>query len=163
MTGDVIYQLMTDRFYDGDTSNDNPASSPNLYSSDHSNWELCWGGDFAGVTAKMQYLADLAQENPAVTSYVGGAVNTWLSHGVDGIRMDAVKHMPGGWLKSYADDIQSTHSIFLFGEWADPSSASLWPDEVQFANADGQSLENSDVNTAERDVFMSNAPMTEVI
>lgn len=40
MTSDVIYQLITDRFYDGNTSNDNPSSSPNLNSSDHSNWQL---------------------------------------------------------------------------------------------------------------------------
>lgn len=294
MTNDVIYQLITDRFYDGNTANDNPSSSPNLYSSDHSNWQLYWGGDFAGVTAKMQYLSDLgvgaiwisppvqnvnlpvvdggvseagyhgywgmdfyvpephfgqwadfdamvaaahakgikvimdwavndsspedvnnagygadgalkqngttlseydndpngyfhhnggvgnyedsyqaeyenlfnlgdlAQENPSVTNYLEGAVNTWLGHGVDGIRMDAVKHMPGGWLKSYADYIQNTHSVFMFGEWADPSSAALWPNEVQFANTDGQSLENFDLNTAERDVFASNAPMSEL-
>ncbi|WP_267254621.1 alpha-amylase family glycosyl hydrolase, partial [Catenulispora rubra] len=58
-------------------------------------------------------LADLAQENPAVTNYVEGAVNTWLGHGVDGIRMDAVKHMPGGWLKSYVDNIEGSHSVFM--------------------------------------------------
>jgi glycosidase len=107
-------------------------------------------------------LADLAQENPSVTTYLQNAVNTWLGHGVDGIRMDAVKHMPGGWLKSYADYIQNNHSLFLFGEWADPSSATLWPNEVQFANNDGQSLENFDLNTAERDVFANNASMTEL-
>lgn len=294
MTGDVIYQLITDRFYDGDTSNDNPSSSPGLYSSDHSDWQLYWGGDFAGVTAKMQYLADLgvgaiwisppvqnvnlpvvdngqssagyhgywgmdfyvpephfgswndfdamvsaahskgikvimdwavndtspedvnnpsygvdgalkengttlseydndpngyfhhnggisnyqdpyqveyenlfnladlAQENPSVTNYLQGAVDTWLSHGVDGIRMDAVKHMPGGWLKGYIDHIYNSHSLFTFGEWADPSSAALWPNEVKFANTDGQSLENIDLNTAERDVFANNASMSEL-
>ncbi len=52
-TGDTIYQIITDRFYNGDTSNDNPASSPNLNSPDHSNWTLYWGGDWAGITQKM--------------------------------------------------------------------------------------------------------------
>src|SRR5882762_10350710 len=50
MTNDVIYQLLTDRFYNGDTSNDNPSSAPNLNDSTHSNWQEYWGGDFAGVT-----------------------------------------------------------------------------------------------------------------
>lgn len=295
MTGDVIYQLITDRFYDGDTSNNNPTAAPNEYSSSHSNWQLYWGGDFAGVTAKIQYLADLgvgaiwisppveninvpvvdssgassagyhgywgmdyfvpdphfgswaafdamvaaahahgikvvmdwaandtspedtanpsyaadgalkqngstlaeydndpsgyfhhnggvsnyedpyqaeyenlfnladlAQENPAVTTYLENAVNTWLSHGVDGIRMDAVKHMPGGFVKSYMDHVYSGHSVFVFGEWADPSSASMWGDEVKFANTDGASLENFDLNSSLRDVFASGASMSEL-
>ena len=294
MTNDVIYQLLTDRFYNGNTGNDNPSGSTGLNDSSHTNWQLYWGGDFAGVTAKMQYLsdlgvgaiwisppvqnvnlpvgsgssasagyhgywgmdfyvpephfgswtdfdnmvsaahakgikvimdwapnhtspedvnnsgygvdgalkkngvtqseydndpngyfhhnggvsnyqdlyqveyenlfnlADLAQENASVTNYLQGAVDTWLGHGVDGIRMDAVKHMPGGWLKGYVDHIYNTKSLFTFGEWADPSSAQLWPNEVKFANTDGQSLENFDLNQAERDVFASNASMSEL-
>ena len=39
-TGDTIYQIITDRFYDGDSTNNNPSSSPNLYSADKSNWTL---------------------------------------------------------------------------------------------------------------------------
>ncbi|HWC21450.1 MAG TPA: alpha-amylase family glycosyl hydrolase [Flexivirga sp.] len=293
-TGDVIYELMTDRFYDGDTGNDDPASSSGLYDGSHQNWQLYWGGDFAGVTAKMQYLkdlgigaiwisppvqnvnvpvgsgsakssgyhgywgmdyyvpephfgdwsafdamvsaahaqgikvvmdwapnhtspedtndpgyaadgalkkngvtqseydndpqgwfhhnggvqdyqdpyqaeyknlfnlADLAQENPSVTNYLQGAVDTWLGHGVDGIRMDAVKHMPGGWLKGYVDHIDSTRSVFTFGEWADPSSAPMWPDEVKFANTDGMSLENIDLNAAERSAFSGSGSMKDI-
>ncbi|MDQ2847322.1 MAG: alpha-amylase family glycosyl hydrolase [Actinomycetota bacterium] len=294
MTNDVVYQLLTDRFYDGDTSNDNPSAAPNESSSNHSNWQLYWGGDFAGVTAKMQYLsdlgvgaiwisppvqninvpivdgsatsagyhgywgmdyfvpdphfgswaafdamvssahahgikiimdwaanhtspedtananygvdgalkkngttlseydndpngyfhhnggvsdysdryqveyenlfnlADLAQENPAVTTYLENAVDTWLSHGIDGIRMDAVKHMPGGFLKSYLDHVYASYSVFVYGEWADPSTAPLWGDEVKFANTDGQSLQNFDLNTSIRNVFASGASMSEL-
>ena len=29
----VIYQIVTDRFYDGSTANDNPSQSPGLYDS----------------------------------------------------------------------------------------------------------------------------------
>lgn len=294
MTNDVIYQLLTDRFYNGNTANDNPSGSTGLNDSSHTNWQLYWGGDFVGVASKMQYLADLgvgaiwisppvqnvnlpvgsgstasagyhgywgmdfytpephfgswadfdnmvsaahakgikvimdwapnhtspedvnninygvdgalkkngvtqseydndpngyfhhnggvsnyqdlyqvqyenlfnladlAQENASVTNYLQSAVDTWLGHGVDGIRMDAVKHMPGGWLKGYMDHIYNAHSVFTFGEWADPSSAALWPNEVKFANTDGQSLENFDLNGAERDVFANNASMSEL-
>ncbi|KAA8825831.1 hypothetical protein EMO91_11820 [Bifidobacterium myosotis] len=59
MTGDVIYQLITDRFYDGDSSNNNPASAIGEYSADRTNWQLYWGGDFAGVAEKMSYLKNL--------------------------------------------------------------------------------------------------------
>lgn len=295
MTGDVIYQLVTDRFYDGDTSNDNPSSASHEYSPDKTNWQLYWGGDFQGVADKMPYLkgmgigaiwisppvqnisspavdssgaasagyhgywgmdfyvpdpyfgswkdfddmvqaahaegiriimdwavndtspedvsnplyaddgallkngtrlasysndpsgyfhhnggvtdyndqyqvqyenlfnlADLAQENSATTEYLKDAVDTWMSHGVDGIRMDAVKHMPGGFLKSYADGIYSRRGVFLFGEWADNSSAALWQQEVKCANNDGMSLENFDLNTTIRDVFASGASMEDL-
>ncbi|MBW3089153.1 alpha-amylase family glycosyl hydrolase [Bifidobacterium miconisargentati] len=294
-TGDVIYQIITDRFYDGDPTNNDPVTAFGEYSSDKSNWQLYWGGDFAGVARKMSYLknlgvgaiwisppvkniskaaidssgmksagyhgywgmdyfapdphfgswndfdnmvkvahangikvimdwaanhtspediddsdyanngalvkdghtlaaynddpngyfhhnggvsnyndryeskyknlfnlADLAQENPLVTQYLEDAIDTWTSHGVDGIRMDAVKHMSSGFLKSYADHVYDKHSVFIFGEWADTSSAPLWDDEVKFANNSGQSLENFDLNGSIRNVFISDASMKEL-
>jgi glycosidase len=294
MMGGVIYQIVTDRFYDGDPSNDNPSSSPNLYSVDKSDWYYYWGGDWKGIADEIPYLAnmgvtaiwisppvenvnvpvvinggnqagyhgywgmdfyvpephfgtwtdfdnmvqtahangihvimdfapnhtnpcdpnnpsyakdgalyqngtevseydndpngyfhhngtisnyedlyqveyenmanlaDLAQENSLVDQYLRGAVDTWLSHGVDGIRMDAVKLIPGGWLKAFDDHIYAEESVFLFGEWYDGSSATLWPDEVKFANTAGMSLENFDLNGAIRDVFASGGSMTEL-
>jgi glycosidase len=292
MTGRVIYQLVTDRFYDGDPSNDNPSSSPNLNSADHSNWILYWGGDFAGVTAKMQYLkdlgvgaiwisppvqnvdvpvpvngvnqagyhgywamdyyvpephfgswaafdtmvstahadgikvimdwaanhtspedvsnaayakdgalyqngtklseydadpngwfhhngggsddedlyqaqyenlfnlADLNQENASVDAYLKGALDTWLGHGVDGIRMDTVKHMTTGWLTNYDDHVYAQHSVFTFGEWADTSDAYLFPNEAKFANTVGQSVQSFNLNNAIRTAFASGGSMT---
>lgn len=295
MTGDVIYQLITDRFFDGDISNNNPQESSGLYSADKSNWQAYWGGDFAGVTKKMDYLkdlgvgaiwisppienvnvpilgsdgslsagyhgywgmdfyvpephfgswedfdtmvktahnhgiavimdwavnhtspedinndkygvngalvkngetlstynndsegyfhhnggvtdyndpyqisyqnlfnlADLAQENPKVQSYVQGAVDTWLNHGVDGIRMDAVKHMSTGFVQNYTDYIYSKHSTFIFGEWADTSQSSLWNREVTFANHSGQSIENFDLSQSLRDSFIYGQSMKKI-
>jgi hypothetical protein len=52
----VIYQIVTDRFYDGDTTNDNPAESPGLFDSTHPNWFAYWGGDLAGIQQQMSYL-----------------------------------------------------------------------------------------------------------
>ena len=52
----VIYQIVTDRFYDGDTTNDNPAESPNLFDSTHTNWFAYWGGDLAGIQQQMSYI-----------------------------------------------------------------------------------------------------------
>ncbi|MBX6385776.1 MAG: IPT/TIG domain-containing protein [Microbispora sp.] len=293
-TGDVIYQIITDRFYDGNTSNDNPAASPNLYSADHSNWTLYWGGDWAGITQKISYLAnmgvtaiwispavenvnvpvvingvnqagyhgywgmdfyapephfgswadfdnlvstahangikvildwapnhsnpadpndpsyakngsiynngsfvasysndpngcfhkngsisdyndlyqvwyksivnlaDFAGEASCANTYLRNAVDTWLSHGVDGIRMDAVKLMPTGWVKAYDDHIFNQKSVFVFGEWFDSNGATLWPEEIKFANTAGQSVQNIDLNTAIRDVFMNNGNMSEL-
>lgn len=52
----VIYQIVTDRFFDGDTTNDNPAESPGLYDSTKTNWFAYWGGDLAGIQQQMSYL-----------------------------------------------------------------------------------------------------------
>ena len=51
----VVYFMMTDRFFDGNESN-NTASGTDTYGD---NPGLYHGGDFAGVTAKLDYLQDL--------------------------------------------------------------------------------------------------------
>src|SRR5581483_11690629 len=107
-------------------------------------------------------LADFAGESSCANSYLRGAVDTWLSHGVDGIRMDAVKLMPTGQVKAYDDHIVHQKSVFMFGEWFDSNGATLWPEEIKFANTAGQSVQNIDLNTAIRDVFMNNANMSEL-
>ena len=47
---DVIYQIITDRFYDGDKSN-NP--SGNLYDANKNDWKKYWGGDWKGIADKI--------------------------------------------------------------------------------------------------------------
>lgn len=63
----VIYQVVTDRFNDGDTSNDNPAESPGLFDSTHTNWQAYWGGDLAGVQQRLAYIKGI------------GATAIWVS------------------------------------------------------------------------------------
>jgi glycosidase len=52
----VIYQIVTDRFYDGDTTNDNPAESPGLFDATKTNWQAYWGGDHAGIQQQLAYI-----------------------------------------------------------------------------------------------------------
>ena len=54
---DVVYQLMPDRFADGDPSNDDPAGSRGLF--DRSKPRYYHGGDFKGVIDKLPYLEAL--------------------------------------------------------------------------------------------------------
>jgi glycosidase len=63
----VIYQVVTDRFYNGDTTNDNPAESPGLFDSSHTNWQAYWGGDLAGILQKLSYIKGM------------GATAVWVS------------------------------------------------------------------------------------
>ena len=54
---DVVYLLMPDRFANGDTSNDDPATSPGLL--DRSKGRYYHGGDLAGVRQELPYLKSL--------------------------------------------------------------------------------------------------------
>jgi glycosidase len=56
-TGDVIYLIMTDRFSDGDPSNNDPPESPGMY--DRSKPRYYHGGDFAGIISRLPYLKEL--------------------------------------------------------------------------------------------------------
>ena len=62
----VIYFMVTDRFFDGNSSN-NTANGENTYGD---NDGLYHGGDFAGVTAKLDYLKDLGINTIWITPIV---------------------------------------------------------------------------------------------
>lgn len=63
----VIYQVVTDRFYDGDTTNDNPSDSPGLFDSTRTQWQAYWGGDLAGIQHQLSYIKGM------------GATAIWVS------------------------------------------------------------------------------------
>ncbi|MGB0122767.1 MAG: alpha-amylase family glycosyl hydrolase, partial [Silvibacterium sp.] len=71
----VIYQIITDRFYDGDPSNNDPPQSRGMYDSTKTNWQAYWGGDFAGIQAKLPYLKKM------------GVTAIWISPSVDNINV----------------------------------------------------------------------------
>lgn len=78
-----IYQIVTDRFFDGDTTNDDPAESPGLYdpngftSPADADWNLYWGGDLAGIQQKLSYLKSM------------GVTAIWISPPMNNIRVNA--------------------------------------------------------------------------
>ena len=67
----VIYQIVTDRFLQRTTSNDNPSQSSGLFDSTKTNWQAYWGGDLAGIQQKMSYLKGM------------GVTAIWISPTVD--------------------------------------------------------------------------------
>lgn len=288
--GEVIYQIMIDRFNDGDPSNNNPAKAPGLYDSSKSNWKLYWGGDLDGITQKISYLsnlgvtalwitpvhdnidvaatysgtpnagyhgywardfkkidehfgtwtdfdelitaahnagikviidfapnhtsplndsdpnfaergalydngtfwddayydshgywhhnggitnwddryetqyknladlADLSQEHASIDTYLKDAAKDLLDHGVDGFRIDAIKHMTMGWQLSLTDFIFKEKDVYMTGEWylggySDP----LYGDNVKFANRTSIAPLDFYLNKAIRDVFAYNS------
>ena len=61
---------------------------------DFSTWEN-------SIYHSMYGLADLNQMNGTVDDYLKDSIDMWLDLGVDGIRVDAVKHMPMGSIISF--------------------------------------------------------------
>ena len=294
---EVIYQIITDRFFDGSTRNNNPSQSSGLYDSTKANWHLYWGGDLPGIQQKMSYLAglgvtaiwisppvdnlntnipdgsgnatasyhgyqardfkrieehfgnssntwtefddlvtaahangikvivdfapnhstqdnagefgalydngvllgnysndtngyfhhnpnisgtgwddryqvqyytlfdlaDLNQENATVDGYLKAAAQLLQQHGVDGFRIDAVKHVNWGWEYSFANSIYTYGDSFLFGEWFQGNTSDpLYHDSYKFANKSGISLLDFPLNTAIRNVFGSNTNFSDI-
>lgn len=54
---EIIYMVMTDRFFDGDPTNNNPENIEGSFDKDH--LEAYHGGDFRGIIDKVPYLKDL--------------------------------------------------------------------------------------------------------
>lgn len=92
---DVIYQIITDRFYDGDTSNNIPNGfSSSLFDGTGNDLKLYQGGDWQGIIDKIPYLKNMGittvwisapyenRDNAIIDYQGGGSYNTWTSfHG----------------------------------------------------------------------------------
>jgi glycosidase len=78
-----IYQIVTDRFFDGDATNNNPSESTGLYDAQGftdpsaANWNYYWGGDLAGIAQKLSYLQSM------------GVAGIWISPPLANIRVNA--------------------------------------------------------------------------
>ena len=92
---DTIYQLLTDRFYDGDTTNNVPPGfDSTLYDGTGNDLKLYQGGDWKGITQKISYLKNMGitavwisapyfNRDTVIQDYQpGGSINRWTSfHG----------------------------------------------------------------------------------
>lgn len=92
---DVIYQIITDRFYDGDTSNNVPSGfDADLYDGSGSDLKLYQGGDWDGIIEKIPYLKGMGvtavwisapyenRDTEIIDYQSGGGYDTWTSfHG----------------------------------------------------------------------------------
>ena len=99
---------------------------------DFSTWEN-------SIYHSMYGLADLNQMNGTVDDYLKDSIDMWLDLGVDGIRVDAVKHMPMGWQSNWLSSIYEEHQTFVFGEWFNGGTGND-PEMTGFANESGMGL-----------------------
>lgn len=75
---EIIYQVFTDRFCNGDKSNDDPEISKGMFDGEHKNWNAYWGGDLAGVEEKLPYIKNL------------GATAIWISPTIDNVNKPSI-------------------------------------------------------------------------
>lgn len=103
-------------------------------------------------------LPDLAHENPAVSHYLIDIHQQWLKDsGVDGYRVDAVRHVPGEFLRDFDRAVKEQKEGFLtVGEvfWNDPFYLAGYQNETQDTLFDFPLME------AMRDVFGGNPDLT---
>ncbi|MEW9701379.1 alpha-amylase family glycosyl hydrolase [Paenibacillus sp. SI8] len=99
---DTVYQIITDRFVDGDTTNNKPAGfDPTLFNDsngdgrgDGADLKLFQGGDWQGIINKIQYLKDMGvtavwisapyenRDTVIEDQQANGSINRWTSfHG----------------------------------------------------------------------------------
>jgi glycosidase len=127
------------------------------YSSDPSGFFHHLGGtDFStlenGIYKNLFDLADLDQNNATLDTYFKNAIKVWLDLGIDGIRFDAVKHMPFGWQKNVMSYINGYKPVFSFGEWF-LSANEVDPANQYHANRSGMSLLDFEFAQKVRQVF----------
>jgi glycosidase len=108
-------------------------------------------------------LADLNQEHATIDAYMKASAQLLQQHGVDGFRIDAIKHITWGWQYSLANSIYTNGDSFLFGEWYQTGTSDpLYRDSYKYTNKSGISMLDFPLNTAIRNVFGSNANFSEI-
>ncbi len=152
---DIIYFALLDRFHDGDPANNRPSGGdPNLYDPTQSEVDLYHGGDFRGLELALEagYFNRLGISAIWITPPVR---NVWYSAfdsndadalvddfveiyafyietiGVDGLRIDTVKHVDHAFWDAFTERLRArlgperSERLILFGEVYDGDPISL--------------------------------------
>ncbi|MGP4038428.1 alpha-amylase family glycosyl hydrolase [Gracilibacillus sp. D59] len=116
------------------------------------------GTDFSsyedGIYRNLYDLADYDLQNEVIDQYLKESIELWLDKGIDGIRVDAVKHMSQGWQETLMNHIYSYQPVFTFGEWF-LGQGEVDPKNHYFANESGMSLLDFQYGQQIRSVLMS--------
>jgi glycosidase len=97
-------------------------------------------------------LADFAQENPKVSDYLIKAGQFWVKQGVDGLRLDTVRHIPPDFAREFADAMLKLNpKLWIFGEWSMGGLSN--PDAVAFTRSTGINLIDFTLQSKLVDVF----------
>lgn len=120
---DVVYQILTDRFVDGDATNNIPSGSPSaIFDGTGGDLKLYQGGDWQGITDKITYLKNMgitvvwisapyANRDEAIIDFQsGGGTLTWSSyHGYHASNYFRTNSHFGG-MKDFTDMVTALHA-----------------------------------------------------
>jgi cyclomaltodextrin glucanotransferase len=104
------------------------------------------------VLGELRGLADLNEDVWTFRHYITQTMAEWLARGVDGFRLDAVKHMTLSFWQEFTATMRAKRpEAILFGEWA---GIGYWDARgVHFANSAGMSVLDFGFQYAVADVF----------
>lgn len=97
-------------------------------------------------------LADLNQQHPVIDRYLKEMIRLWLDTGIDGLRVDTVKHVPLGWQRTWMETIYRHRPVFTAGEWY-TGRDEVNPQSFLFANESGMSVLDFPMSQRLRQVF----------
>ena len=120
---DVVYQILTDRFYDGDSNNNTPVGSPSqIFDGTGIDLKLYQGGDFKGIIAQIPYLKNMGitavwisapyanRDEPIIDYQPDGSQITWSSyHGYHVSNYYKTNPHFGG-MKDFTDMVAALHA-----------------------------------------------------
>jgi cyclomaltodextrin glucanotransferase len=111
-----------------------------------------WNNPKELTKGELRGLADLNEDVWSFRSYMLETMAAWLDRGIDGFRIDAVKHMSlSFWQEFTATMRKRKPDVVMFGEWA---GIGHWDAlGVHFANASGMSLLDFELQYAVLDVL----------
>jgi glycosidase len=116
-----------------------------------------WADAEEVATHEVHGLPDLAQERPEVYAYLASAAERWITDAhLDGLRLDAVKHVPVDFWRRFNTELGSRHQgLTLLGELFEGS-----PEAVDRVQREGAFTHMFDFPTAFalRDVFCGGRP-----
>jgi glycosidase len=164
---DVIYLIMSDRFVDGDASNNSTANTREK--ADKSNVNGRWGGDIQGIINSFDHIAKLGCTAIWPTPLLGDDEETWSYHGYacsDYYHIDPRY----GSNPLYADMVKQAHAKglkILMDMVPNHCGAAHWwmkdlpyPDWINqfetFTNTNNVFTANYDINASEYDRLLSN-------
>ncbi|MFO0760399.1 MAG: alpha-amylase family glycosyl hydrolase [Byssovorax sp.] len=115
-----------------------------------------WDSPHELAKGELRGLADLNEDVWSFRRYITETMAAWLDRGVDGFRLDAVKHMSlSFWQEFTATMRKHRPDVVLFGEW---SGIGPWDSRgMHFARSAGMSVLDFNFHYGAHDVFCKNA------
>jgi glycosidase len=107
-------------------------------------------------------LADLASENPKVANYLIEAGKFWVKQGIDGFRLDTVRHISPDFARQFSDAmLKANPKLWIFGEWSMGGLSN--PEAVAFTRGTGINLIDFTLQSSLAEVFCKDQPFSKLV